>query len=354
MKTVSVIIPTYNRAQFIGEAIDSVLDQDVTGCDMEILVVDDGSTDNTRDVIGRFKDQITYIPLKNGGAGRARNIGIEAAQGEWISFLDSDDRWLPFKLSLQFKVLERFPGMKVIHSNFYTFQGDKIIIENGLEYWVKTFRAISKVDWSDAYCRNYDSSDLQIYHNGRPFSVYSGNIFAPMLHGSYGSCVTMLIHRSCLTGDVRFREDFPTWEDYWFFCKLAEYNDVLFLDSPTAENRGHSGPRLTTRPNHIDPLKCHLTICNEIFSKSISSNRPPEGSTQAKCKNLYFALMKEYLKNGQLDHAREMRRRLDFMGALEQDLIQRVYYISSFLPFNYMNRLVGLKNKLKAVSNILE
>ena len=93
--TVSVIIPTYNRAHLVGRAIKSVLNQ--TYRDFEIIVVDDGSTDNTKDIIKEFqkKDKrIKYIPYeKNKGGSAARNTGIKAAKGEYIAFLDSDDEW---------------------------------------------------------------------------------------------------------------------------------------------------------------------------------------------------------------------------------------------------------------------
>jgi glycosyltransferase involved in cell wall biosynthesis len=108
-RSVSVIIPTYNRAHSIGEAIKSVLEQDIENCRIEIIVIDDGSTDCTRDIVTELGPNIRYIYQENGGAGAARNRGIKEATGDWIAFLDSDDRWLPYKLSLQFKILEAFP-----------------------------------------------------------------------------------------------------------------------------------------------------------------------------------------------------------------------------------------------------
>lgn len=106
MPTVSVVIPTYNRADVLPRAIDSVLDQ--TFDDFELIVVDDHSTDNTRDVVAHYEDpRIRYERHdvnKNGAA--ARNTGIERARGEFVAFLDSDDRWLPEKLTRQVATLE--------------------------------------------------------------------------------------------------------------------------------------------------------------------------------------------------------------------------------------------------------
>jgi glycosyltransferase involved in cell wall biosynthesis len=94
-----VIIPTYNRAHCISDAIDSVLAQSFR--DFELIVVDDGSTDETPDIVGAYGDRIKLIRQKNGGASAARNAGIRVARGEWIAFLDSDDIWEPDKLKIQ-------------------------------------------------------------------------------------------------------------------------------------------------------------------------------------------------------------------------------------------------------------
>lgn len=99
MPKISVIIPTYNRAPFVTEAIDSVLAQ--TFRDYELIVVDDGSTDNTKDVLLPYGERIRYIYQPNSGVGAARNAGIRCAVGEWLAFLDSDDLWLPEYLSCQ-------------------------------------------------------------------------------------------------------------------------------------------------------------------------------------------------------------------------------------------------------------
>jgi glycosyltransferase involved in cell wall biosynthesis len=104
---VSVVIPTYNRADKVGNAIKSVLAQTVH--DREVIVVDDGSSDDTEKVLAKaFGDRIRYYTQANQGASVARNRGIEEARGEWIAFLDSDDTWEADKLEWQFKALEKF------------------------------------------------------------------------------------------------------------------------------------------------------------------------------------------------------------------------------------------------------
>jgi glycosyltransferase involved in cell wall biosynthesis len=113
MAKVSVIIPTYNRAHVICRAIDSVLAQ--TYPDYEIIVVDDGSTDQTAHVLSFYTDRIRYIYQANGGVSKAReNTGIKAAAGEYICFLDSDDAFLPNKLELQVGYLDNHPEIDVV------------------------------------------------------------------------------------------------------------------------------------------------------------------------------------------------------------------------------------------------
>jgi glycosyltransferase involved in cell wall biosynthesis len=103
---VSVIIPSFNRAHCIVASVESVLAQ--TFQDLEVIVVDDGSTDDTQEVLARFGNRIRVIRQENGGVSAARNAGIRAARAEWIAFQDSDDTWRPEKLQIQFECLERY------------------------------------------------------------------------------------------------------------------------------------------------------------------------------------------------------------------------------------------------------
>jgi len=114
--TVSIIIPTYNRSQFVTEAIDSVLAQ--TYKDYEIIVVDDGSTDNTSEILEPYQDKIRYIFQENQGLSAARNTGIKDARGRFIALLDSDDLWLPGKLAKQMAALDKNGDVAFVYSNF--------------------------------------------------------------------------------------------------------------------------------------------------------------------------------------------------------------------------------------------
>ena len=114
---VSVIIPAYNAGQCIGRAIESVLGQSYS--DYEIILVDDGSTDETGEVVKRYGDKVRYIYQENAGVSAARNTGISAAKGQWIAFLDADDEWLGNKLRLQIKLMTEHSDLQWCGTNRY-------------------------------------------------------------------------------------------------------------------------------------------------------------------------------------------------------------------------------------------
>lgn len=122
---ISVVIPAYNAAKSIVRAVDSVLAQ--TRRPDEIIVVDDGSTDETAQRIKQYGSQVRYIYQENAGPSVARNKGIEAAKNKWIAFLDADDQWLPERLGLQFALLARNEHLVWVTGNFYRCLCDRDI-----------------------------------------------------------------------------------------------------------------------------------------------------------------------------------------------------------------------------------
>ena len=127
MPKVSVVLPVYNGERFLGEAIQSVSDQ--TFHDFELLVVDDGSTDNTEATVRQFKGPIIYHRQENQGAGVARNLGVAFAQGEWIAFIDADDIWDTQKLSTQLDYLEEHPNVSFVYCDMDLTDAEGHLIE---------------------------------------------------------------------------------------------------------------------------------------------------------------------------------------------------------------------------------
>jgi glycosyltransferase involved in cell wall biosynthesis len=340
---ISVIIPTFNRSHFITEAVDSVLNQDIQGYDIEVLVIDDGSTDNTREVLKKYHDKIRYIYQNNGGAGVARNRGLEEARGEWITFLDSDDLWLPFKLSLQMSIIQKIPQCKILYGNFRVFNEDGVLFEKGVDYWAQYLGLSNYADWKEMFSEKLESSDIGVTYKGRSFTIHKGNLFGGIIFQPCIPCWTSIISRDCISDKIRFAEHYPTWEDLWFFCLLAEENEIYFMDFCIAENRGHTGPRLTQVDN-VKRLKCHIDICENIYFTSGSPYRPAEIELNTLYAELHKDLFKEYLKKSLYREASDVKDKLDKMEFVSKDISYLFYKIGFLIPGNPIRHLVKLKS----------
>lgn len=123
MVKISVIIPAYNGDRFLAEAIESVLQQ--TEPDWEIIIVDDGSTDQTASVAQQYGKTVRYFSQTNLGVAASRNLGLAAALGDYIAFLDQDDLFLPHKLAAQGELLDRNPDLGIVNSGWQIYQDQK-------------------------------------------------------------------------------------------------------------------------------------------------------------------------------------------------------------------------------------
>ena len=124
---VSAVIVTYNKADVLADSIRSVLRQ--TYRPIEILIVDDGSTDRTAEVVRSFGNQVRYLPKENGGTGSARNLGIRESRGEYVAFLDGDDLWLPRKLEIQMETFRKEPDLAAVQCSAYCVDNRLEVLE---------------------------------------------------------------------------------------------------------------------------------------------------------------------------------------------------------------------------------
>jgi len=230
---VSVIIPTYNRAGFISDAIQSVLDQ--TYNNIEIIVVDDGSTDSTKDVLNQFMNKIHYYRTENKGPAHARNIGMKAASGKYIAFLDSDDLYLPWKLTLQVAFMEAHPEVGLVATEASSLIGDTI----AEEYHLRSFHGIyNRKGWSYEdvypvrglfYCKAF----------ANPVPYYIGNIFSYVLQGPLLISTTILFPRELLQSVGYQNESYRLAEEYELIVRICKHYNVAFLNIPTYLYRYH-------------------------------------------------------------------------------------------------------------------
>jgi len=122
----SVIIPTFNRESFLQPAIDSVLEQSYKN--FELIIVDDGSTDSTKNLVNSYSDsRITYLYQENKGVSASRNLALSKSKGNFIAFLDSDDRWLKEKLEKTLEYIKKYPGIDIFHTEEIWYKNGKIL-----------------------------------------------------------------------------------------------------------------------------------------------------------------------------------------------------------------------------------
>jgi len=192
-QSISVVIPAYNAAKFLPRAIDSVLAQ--TRKAHEIIVVDDGSSDNTPEIAARYAGSVRFIRQANAGASVARNTGIEAATGDWIAFLDADDEWLPTKLEMQTSLLERNPCLIWATGNY-------------MGCMCMTERSSPHVPVDEAVALTQGREVLS-------------DFFRATMHNVWGCTNTMLIRRDALIEAGLFTRGMAWGEDLELWWRIA-------------------------------------------------------------------------------------------------------------------------------------
>lgn len=213
---VSIIIPTYNRASFLREAIASVLAQDIfqrpdSDVEFEILIIDDGSTDSTEEMALSFGQRVAYHYFPHRGVSAARNAGLRLARGEHIAFLDSDDLWLKEKIAIQLSYFKAFPEARVCSTE---------------EIWLRNGRRLNP----------------RLKHRKS-----SGWIFDRVLTLCLVSLSSSLFHRQVFEEIGGFDESLPVCEDYEFGIRLAWRYPVYFIPKPLIIKRGGHPDQLSRK-----------------------------------------------------------------------------------------------------------
>jgi glycosyltransferase involved in cell wall biosynthesis len=225
----SVIIPTFNRAAFLREAIDSVLAQ--TEKDFELIVVDDGSTDHTRELVAKYGDRLRYFSQPNAGASAARNCGIRHAAGKFITFLDSDDLWLPKKLARQMQWMAAHPNLLLCYT-------DEIWIRRGVRVNQKLIHAKA-----------------------------GGWIYPLCLPRCIISPSSVLMRRELFDAVGWFDEQLPVCEDYDLWLRVASRFEVGFIPEPLIVKRGGHSDQLSQREWGNDRYR--VTALRKIYESGV-------------------------------------------------------------------------------------
>jgi len=206
-RRISVVIPTRDRCVAIRRALTSVLSQ--TQTPFEIIVVDDGSSDDTPSVVRREFPTVRYVRQDHAGVSASRNHGVGISSGEWIAFLDSDDEWTPRKIERQLQALAHEPDYDFCHTD---------------EIWIRNGRRVNPM---------------------KKHAKYGGNIFERCLPLCAISPSSVLVRRSLLDSVGGFDEAFPVCEDYELWLRICSRIPVLFVDEPLVVKYGGHDDQLS-------------------------------------------------------------------------------------------------------------
>jgi glycosyltransferase involved in cell wall biosynthesis len=215
--TVSVVIPTRDRRELVLEAARSVLAQ--RGCEVELIVVDDGSRDGTDAALHVLGDRLRYVRQEARGVSAARNRGAGLARGPWLAFLDSDDLWRPDKLARQLELHRRRPPLAVSQTG---------------EIWIRNGRRVNPC-----------------LHHAKP----QGDIFLPSLQRCLVSPSAVLMRRDLFLALGGFDETLEVCEDYDLWLRLAGRYEVGLVPEPLVVRRGGHPDQLSRRHWGMDRFR---------------------------------------------------------------------------------------------------
>jgi len=234
---VSVVIPTHNRAHYVTQAIDSVLAQ--TYANYEIIVVDDGSTDDTRHVLRAYGDRLRYIYQENHNRGPAAalNRAVSEARGKYIALLDDDDMWLPSKLELQIAVLEQDPEIGFLGTDMYITDASGNVIDR----------------W------------------GKPPSV--AETFASLIEDNILGNPSVVVRKRLFDQVGGFDASLRTTQDYDLWLRLARISRFKCLDVPTVKWRMHGSNKHKDRVQKLEDRVRILTRCGNLDHLSFVGRR---------------------------------------------------------------------------------
>ncbi|MEE9501364.1 MAG: glycosyltransferase [Candidatus Aminicenantaceae bacterium] len=281
---ITVIIPTFNRARFLKEAVQSVLDQDYfrepdTTQLFEIIVVDDGSTDETGEVVQSFARDIRYIYQENRGVSTARNVGLQRARGDFIAFLDSDDLWKRDKIGIQMSLMNTVSRAMMCYTE---------------ETWIRN----------------------RIFVNPKKrHQKYSGWIFDKVLPLCLISLSSALFRREVFEKIGSFDENLPVCEDYDFGIRLAHRYPVYFLTRPLIVKRGGHEDQLSQRHWGMDRFRI------KALEKALSMHLSPHqrGLVQAEIVKKSLVLVNGFAKRGKTADAEKYRKLIDVYTSGRKD-----------------------------------
>ena len=230
---VSVVIPTYNRAELLPRAVDSVIAQTVS--DWEVIIVDDGSTDQTPLVAERYRRslgrRLAYHFQDHQGASRARNTGIDACRGRFVAFLDSDDEFFPSKLERQIELFHLRPELGLVYSDYAYIDLDGQRRPSAFDDKCPAARRVSRESVAPG------------------LFVCGGDFFGALLCDYFVATIVGMVRRDVLGSHIRFPTEHAYAEEWLFYLRVARVCRAGFVDEPLSLHHFVPGSAARTDPH---------------------------------------------------------------------------------------------------------
>jgi len=310
---VSAIIPTYNSAPYVCDAVDSLLAQ--TRPLHQIIVVDDGSVDDTRERLLRYGDKITYIWQANAGPPAARNVGFRQVTGDFVALLDSDDLWVPEKLAHQMDYFEHHPQCGLVYSDMKTFDESGII-----EHSVKVSR------------------NLQLP---------SGYIFPQMFDETLFQTSAVIMRKACIDHVGDFDIGLRMGDDYEYFLRVTRHYEAGYVDEPLVMYRQHpnQGTRTWGKRLH-EGLPWEFLVLRRILDRYPEVfNELGRSRVKLRLAKTYFALA--YACMLEKDHARARKLLSQALHHYPYSAGFLRYYLMTFVSPDLLAKLKTLGDGIR-------
>lgn len=349
---VSVLIPTFNRAYILGKTIESVLAQ--TYQPLEIIVVDDGSTDDTRALVETFDSRVHYIYQENAGLAAARNTGLKAARGEFIAFQDSDDLWLPWKLQAQVAIMRRFPELALVWTDMTALSPDGAIIrDRHLSTMYSVYQEVRVED-----CLNQVGHLKEVDPDCPPdlgeITFRQGDIFDAMFIGNFVHPPTALMRREHVNQVGGLDEAFAwTCEDYEFFWRLSRQGSGVLIEAPAMLYRVDAEDQLTKPDLHLYIARGNLVALRRCLENDQHRVGLPRHMLRRRLSGAYAWLAEQELLS---PHGNRTTAINSFWNSLRHNPFQQrallLFLVSLTIPKWLLASLRSIKQRLKAASSL--